>query len=57
MKKMEDNHIPYILVDVDNNPNLVKDYEVNAIPSLAVASDHDTKTYSGFDEVMQYLNQ
>lgn len=57
MKSMEEKKIPYILVDAENNPNLVKEYDVLQAPSLAVVSDHDTHTYHGMNEVMAYLNK
>lgn len=57
MKLMEEKKIPYILVDAENNPNLVKEYDVLQAPSLAVVSDHDTHTYHGLNEVMAYLNK
>ena len=49
--------IPYLLVDVDNNPNLVKEFGISQVPTLAAVSDVNTKVYTSVDQIMKYLDE
>lgn len=49
--------IPYLLVDVDNNPNLVKEFGITQVPTLAAVSDVNTKIYVSTDQIMKYLDK
>jgi ribonucleoside-triphosphate reductase (formate) len=54
-KMMNDSTIPYLLVDAENNPNLVKEFDVMQAPTLVVVSDTDTKIYPTMNEILKYI--
>ena len=54
-KMMNDSNIPYLLVDAENNPNLVKEFDVMQAPTLVVVSDIDTKIYPTMNEILKYI--
>ena len=54
-KMMNDSNIPYLLVDAENNPNLVKEFDVMQAPTLVVVSDTDTKSYPTMNEILKYI--
>ncbi len=54
-KELNTLKIPYLLVDVENNPNLVKEFGVNQVPTLATVNDINTKIYDSMDEILNYL--
>ncbi len=56
-KLMNDGKIPYLLVDAENNPNLVKEFDVLQAPTLVVVSDIDTKVYPTMNEILKYIDE
>ncbi len=56
-KLMNDAKIPYLLVDAENNPNLVKEFDVLQAPTLVVVSDIDTKVYPTMNEILKYIDE
>ena len=54
-KMMNDSNIPYLLVDAENNPNLVKEFDVMQAPTLVVVSETDTKSYPTMNEILKYI--
>ena len=56
-KLMNEKKIPYLLVDGENNPNLVKEFDVMQAPTLVVVSDVETKVYAGVNEILAYIQK
>ena len=56
-KLMHEKKIPYLLVDGENNPNLVKEFDVMQAPTLVVVSDVETKVYAGVNEILAYIQK
>ena len=56
-KLMNEKKIPYLLVDGENNPNLVKEFDVMQAPTLVVVSEVETKVYAGVNEILMYIQK
>lgn len=54
-KELNTFKIPYLLVDIDNNPNLVKEFGITQVPTLVTVNDVNTKLYASLEEILNYL--